>query len=231
MSSRALNVDTLARDWMKYYELDKSELKGSAKWRVTGYSVLLMATWFTCGIFSYPGFVFRPEKGNLDYAKPIAYVAMILFLLGFLFLLISERKAFFIRRQNKKGEVSARILECKWGLIEKKYIDDFFEVLRWSKEFGVDSSEGRQIKQGVIGVFAGSAFDPKESVKMKDESVISLASYAARINVQLLKVVDFDEKMRERGFDKDVTAQKICRIAARRKRARAPSGFELHKSF
>jgi len=112
------------------------------------------------------------------------------------------------------------VLECKWGLIEKKYIDDFFEVLRWSKEFGVDSSEGRQIRQGVIGVFAGSAFDPKESVKIKDESVISLASYAARINVQLLKAADFNEKMRERGFDKDVTAQKICRIAADEKEVR-----------
>jgi hypothetical protein len=105
------------------------------------------------------------------------------------------------------------VLECKWGLIEKKYIDDFFEVLRWSKEFGVDGSEGRQIRQGVIGVFAGSAFDPKENVKLKDESTISLASHAARINVQLLKAADFNEKMRERGFGKEITAQRICRIA------------------
>jgi len=86
--------------WMKYNELDNSELKSSAKWRVTGYSVLLMATWFTCGIFSFPSFIFRPEQANLDYAKPIAYIAMILFLVGFLFLLIGERKAYLTRRQT-----------------------------------------------------------------------------------------------------------------------------------
>jgi len=105
------------------------------------------------------------------------------------------------------------LLECKWGLVQKKYIDDFFEILRWSKEFGVDSSEGRQIKQGVVGVFAGSAFNPKENVRLKDDTVISLSAYAARMNIQLLKASDFNEKLRERGLPKDVTVQRICRIA------------------
>lgn len=105
------------------------------------------------------------------------------------------------------------LLECKWGIVQKKFIDDFFEVLRWSKEFGVDCSDGRQIKQGVVGVFAGSAFNPKENVKLKDDSVISLSTYAARMNVQLLKAADFNEKLRERGVPKDITVQRICRIA------------------
>ena len=78
------------------------------------------------------------------------------------------------------------VLECRWGLVKKRHIDDFFNVLRWSKEFGFDSPDGRQIKQGITGVFAGSSFDPKESVRLKDESTISLASYAARMNIQLL---------------------------------------------
>jgi hypothetical protein len=26
------------------------------------------------------------------------------------------------------------VLECKWGLIQKRSLDDFFEILRWSKE-------------------------------------------------------------------------------------------------
>lgn len=112
------------------------------------------------------------------------------------------------------------ILECKWGLIQKKYIDDFFDVLRWSKEFGVDTPDGRHIKQGVLGVFAGSAFNPKETVKLKDESVISLAAYAARINVQLLKAADFNEKLRERGVAKEITVQKICRISKNEKEVR-----------
>ena len=114
----------------------------------------------------------------------------------------------------------AYVLECKWGLIQKKYLDDFFEVLKWSKEFGVDTSDGRQIKQGVVGVFAGSAFNPKESVRLKDETVISLATYAARMNLQLLKAADFNEKLRERGISKEVTVQRVCRIAKDEKEVR-----------
>lgn len=105
------------------------------------------------------------------------------------------------------------VLECKWGLVQKRQVDDFLEVLRWSTEFGVNTSEGRTIKQGVIGVFAGSAFNPKEKVKLKDETEISLATYAARINIQLLKAADFNEKLRDRGVAKEVTVQTVCRAA------------------
>ncbi len=104
------------------------------------------------------------------------------------------------------------VLECKWGLVRKRDIDDFFGVLGWSKEFGVDTPEGRKIKQGVIGVFAGSTFNPREKVRLKDETEISLPAYAAKMNIQLLKASDFNQKLRERGCSK-VTVQKICRIA------------------
>jgi len=105
------------------------------------------------------------------------------------------------------------VLSCKWGLVRKNAVDDFLEVLRWSKEFGVNTPEGRQVKQGVVGVFAGSAFNPRENVRLKDGNSISLASYAARMNIQLLKAADFNSKLRERGCAKSVTVQKICRIA------------------
>ena len=105
------------------------------------------------------------------------------------------------------------VLSCKWGLVRKEDVDDFLEVLKWSKEFGVNTPEGRQIKQGIVGVFAGSAFNPKESVRLRDGSKISLASYASRMNIQLLKAADFNSKLRERGCAKSVTVQKICRIA------------------
>jgi hypothetical protein len=104
------------------------------------------------------------------------------------------------------------VLSCKWGLIRKDDVDDFLEVLRWSKEFGVNTPDGRQIKQGVVGVFAGGAFDPKENVQLKDGSKISLASYASRMNIQLLKSADFNSKLRERGC-LNLTVQKICKIA------------------
>lgn len=112
------------------------------------------------------------------------------------------------------------VLECKWGLVRKKDVDDFFDILRWSKEFGVNTPDGRQVRQGVIGVFAGSAFNPKENVRLKDESTISLSSYTARMNIQLLKASDFNEKLRERETPKKVTVQKICRIAKEEKEVR-----------
>jgi len=103
------------------------------------------------------------------------------------------------------------VLSCKWGLVRKRDVDDFFDVLRWSKEFGVDTPDGRSVKQGVVGAFAAGAFNPKESVRLKDETTISLSSYAARNNMQLLKAADFNVKLREHGCS--VTVQKICRIA------------------
>ena len=49
-------------------------------------------------------------------------------------------------------------------------------------------------------------------VRVRDES-ISLPDYSARMNIQLFKAVDFNEKIRERGADEDVTVQHIYRIA------------------
>lgn len=48
---------------------------------------------------------------------------------------------------------------------------------------------------------------------MKDESAISLSSYASRMNIQLLKASDFNKKLNERGTPKSVTVQKICRVS------------------
>lgn len=112
------------------------------------------------------------------------------------------------------------VLSCKWGLIYKRDIDDFFDVLRWSKEFGVNTPDGREIKQGVIGIFAGSAFNPNEKVRISDNSNISLASYAAHRNIQLLKAADFNSKLHERGCPPKVSVQKVCKIAKDEKQVR-----------
>jgi hypothetical protein len=105
------------------------------------------------------------------------------------------------------------VLSCKWGLVRKRDVDDFLDVLRWSKDFGVNTPEGRELKQGVVGVFAASAFNPKETVQLKDGSTISLAQYTARRDLQLLKASDFNQKLRERGCPKGVTVQKVCKRA------------------
>ena len=102
---------------------------------------------------------------------------------------------------------------CKWGLVNKRHVDDFLEVLKWSKDFGVDTPDGREIKQGVVGVFATSSFNPRDNVRLKDESIISLAQYAARRNLQLVTSADFNVQLRERGCPKGVTVQKVCGLA------------------
>jgi len=105
------------------------------------------------------------------------------------------------------------VLSCKWGLVSKRDVDDFLDVLKWSKDFGVDTPDGRDLKQGVVGVFAASAFNPKETVQLKDGSTISLAQYTARRELQLLKASDFNQKLRERGCPRRVTVQKVCKRA------------------
>jgi len=112
------------------------------------------------------------------------------------------------------------VLSCKWGLVRKRDVDDFLDVLRWSKEFGVDTPDGRQVKQGVVAVFAASAFNPHEGVRLKDDTTISLTSYAKRMEMQLLKASDFNEKLREKGCPKKVTVQKVCKIAKDEKEVR-----------
>jgi hypothetical protein len=88
------------------------------------------------------------------------------------------------------------VLSCKWGLVNKGHVDDFLKVLQWSRDFGVDTEDGRKIKNGVVGVFAASAFNPRENVRLKDESTISLAQYAARRNLQLVTSAEFNVKLR-----------------------------------
>ena len=101
------------------------------------------------------------------------------------------------------------VLECKWGLVRKESLEDFLNVLKWSMDFGVDSQHGRIIKQGVIGIFAGTAFNPKDKVKVGNE-VLSVAQYAARMSIQLLKASDLNEMLHKRGVHKSVTVQKVC---------------------
>ncbi len=105
------------------------------------------------------------------------------------------------------------VLSCKWSLVSKRDVDDFLDVLEWSKEFGVDTPDGRDLKQGVVGVFAAGAFNPRETVQLKNGTTISLAQYTARRNLQLLKASDFNQKLRDRGCPRMVSVQKVCKRA------------------
>jgi len=112
------------------------------------------------------------------------------------------------------------VLSCKWGLVNKDHLDDFLQVLTWSKDFAADTPAGRQVKQGVIGIFAASSFNPKEKVKLKDGAEVSLSSYAARMNIQLLSAPDFNQKLHQKGCPREVTVQKACRGARNEKEVR-----------
>lgn len=105
------------------------------------------------------------------------------------------------------------VLSCKWGLVTKRHVEDFPDVLRWSKGFGVDTPDGREIKQGVVGVFAASAFNPREEVQLRDGSTISLAQYTATRDLRFLKASDFNQRLRENECPKEVTVQKVCKQA------------------
>jgi len=107
------------------------------------------------------------------------------------------------------------VLSCKWGLVRKRDLDDFLEVLKWSKEFGVDAKDGREVKKNVIGVFAAGAFNPKERVQLQGGGEVTLPSYAERLSIDIIKASDLNSKLRERGVEKkEVTVQKICRAAS-----------------
>lgn len=93
--------------------------------------------------------------------------------------------------------------------MRRKELEDFLNVLKWSYDFGVDTPEGRTIKQGVIGIFAGTAFNPQEKVTIVNES-LSVAQYVGRMNIQLLKAVDLNQMLHGRGIEKHVTVQKVC---------------------
>ena len=103
------------------------------------------------------------------------------------------------------------VLQSKWSLVNKRDLDDHLEVLRWSKEFGVDTPDGREIKSSIQPIFAGGAFNPNGQVRIGD-TLITLAQYAARMNLQLIKASDLNKRLHNHGIDPYVTIQKFCRF-------------------
>ena len=103
------------------------------------------------------------------------------------------------------------MVECKYSVVTRRTLDDFIEVLKWSTDFGVDTENGREVKKDVIPVFGAGAYNPKEKVVVNGQK-ITLAQYASRMNIKLLRPADFNQKLREHGADKKVTVQKICRV-------------------
>ena len=104
------------------------------------------------------------------------------------------------------------VLECKSSIVTKRNLDEFLNILRFSTDFGVDTPEGRAIRNGVVGVFAAGSFNPSEKIRLRNGEVITLSQYAARSNLQLIRIADLNEKLRQRGCVKSITVQRICRL-------------------
>ena len=49
---------------------------------------------------------------------------------------------------------------------------------------------------------------------------MSLATYANRLNIRLLKTADFNEQLRKRGCKRNITTQSICKTAKDEKEVR-----------
>jgi DNA-binding MarR family transcriptional regulator len=111
------------------------------------------------------------------------------------------------------------VLECKWSIVTKKTLDEFLDVLKWSTDFGVDTENGRELKKGVVPVFAAGTYKTKELVVVNGKR-ISLAQYASRMNIKLLRPADFNDKLREHGVEKTTTVQKICKTCKDEKQTR-----------
>lgn len=91
--------------------------------------------------------------------------------------------------------------------------------MKWSTDFGCDTENGREVMKGVIPVFGAGAYNPKENVVVNKQK-ITLAQHASRMNIRLLRPVDFNSKLREFGVEKKITVQKVCRVAKNEKDVR-----------
>jgi magnesium-transporting ATPase (P-type) len=87
--------------WMKTLRIEAENMKMPAHLMMTGYTLLLMATWFTCGMVAWPGYALRPAQANYEFASMIAYIIIILVLLGFTFILIGQRLTYMAKRRGQ----------------------------------------------------------------------------------------------------------------------------------
>jgi len=112
------------------------------------------------------------------------------------------------------------VLQCKYSVVTYPDLEDHLNVLRWSQEYGTQSTSGQVIRQNVVPVYAGGAFDPRGQVRLGNET-ISLATYAERMNLQLIKSADINEYLHKHGVNTDISLQKICELSTDEKETRS----------
>ena len=83
----------------RYSALESEAMRPAARWTLVGCAVLFIALWCSCGIVSEPGHALRPSLANYEYAIATSYLVKTLALIGFIFILVGQRKAYLAKKR------------------------------------------------------------------------------------------------------------------------------------
>jgi hypothetical protein len=108
-------------------------------------------------------------------------------------------------------EKVTNVVETKFSLVRREDLEDFVEVVKWSKEFGADDRHGRVIKNGVVLWVAGAAIDTKATIPVGNE-YLNVAQYAGRLGIKFIPTSEINAQLQRRGWEK-ASVNTICKIA------------------
>ena len=108
-------------------------------------------------------------------------------------------------------EKVTNVVEAKFSLIRKDDLEDFVEVVKWSKEFGADERHGRIIKNGVVLWMSGAAIDKKATIPVGND-YLTVAQYAARLGIKFIPTGEINAQLQKHGWEKG-SINAICKIA------------------
>jgi hypothetical protein len=103
------------------------------------------------------------------------------------------------------------VVEAKFSLVRREDLEDFVEIIKWSKEFGADERHGRIIKNGVVLWLAGAAIDTKATIQVGSE-YLTVAQYAARLGIKFIPTSEINAQLQNHGWEK-ASVNAICKVA------------------
>jgi hypothetical protein len=133
-----------------------------------------------------------------------------------------------VRRRKKSAEIDGvwesresgtlcahekvtNVVEAKFSLIRRDDLEDFVEIVKWSKEFGANDRHGRIIKNGVVLWVSGAAIDSKATIPVGNE-YLTVAQYAARLGIKFIATSEINAQLQKRGWEK-ASVNAICKAA------------------
>jgi hypothetical protein len=110
-----------------------------------------------------------------------------------------------------ENERVTNVLEVKFNLIRREDVEDFLDVIRFSKELGADDRHGRVVKNGIVLWMAGAAIDSRASILVGNE-YLTVASYAGRLGIKFIPIAAINRQLQQKGWEK-ASVKVICRVA------------------